>query len=364
MKESILIVGAGLSGATLARRFADNGNNVVVIDKLPHIAGSAFDYKDQNNITVHKYGSHIFHTSNRDVWNFVGRFAEFNTYMHKVFALIDGTEAVIPFNLNTIKTVFPASLATRIEEKLLKFFEYNARIPICEFQKQNDGDLKFLADYIYKKVFLEYTKKQWGQENIDSSVTARVPVVIGTDPRYFNDTYQGIPLKGYTSLVENMLDDKKIDVRLNECLDNISECGKFKTVYHTGSIDEFFDYKFGILPYRSLRFEHRSLETEYFQKNSVVNYPCNYDFTRIHEFKYYLNEKSPRTSIMFEYPQKFEAGKNDRYYPIQNAENSLLYNRYSSEAEKIGNLHFCGRLGDYKYYDMDKAIERALKIKI
>lgn len=364
MKNINLIVGAGLSGAALARRLADMGEKVAVIDRLPHVAGSAFDYKDENGITVHKYGSHIFHASNAEVWRFVRRFADFNAYMHRVLALIDGTEAFIPFNLNTIKKVFPASLAERLEKKLLEIFPYNSRIPICEFQKQNDPDLKFLAEYIYEKVFLEYTKKQWGLDSVDSGVTARVPVVIGTDCRYFRDAYQGIPLKGYTNLVENMLDSKNIEVRPGEDFGGVGECAKYKAVYHTGSIDEFFGYKFGVLPYRSLRFEHRSLDMEYFQKNSVVNYPCNYDFTRIHEFKYYLNEKSARTSVMFEYPQSFEPGKNDRYYPIQSDENRALHAKYLGEAEKIGNLRFFGRLGDYKYYDMDKAVERALTLKL
>lgn len=362
MINSHIVVGAGFSGATIARQLADRGETVVVLERLPHIAGSAFDYKDKNKITVHKYGSHIFHTSNAEVWHFVRRFGEFNTYMHKVLALIDGNEAFIPFNFNTIRKVFPQILAARIEEKLLHKFEYNSRIPICEFQKQNDKDLQFLAKYIYEKVFVEYTKKQWELSHVDAAVTARVPVVIGTDSRYFKDIYQGIPLKGYTNLIGNILDHKNIQVRLCESIDAISECKNFKAVYHTGSIDEFFDYKFGVLPYRSLKFEHHSLEMQYYQKNSVVNYPCNYDFTRVHEFKYYLNEASSKTSVMFEYPQNFEVGKNDRYYPIENEENNLLYTKYLQEANKIGNLYFLGRLGDYKYYDMDKAIERALKI--
>ena len=359
-----LIVGSGLSGAVLARRLADIGEKVLVIDRLDHIAGSAFDYKDENGITVHKYGSHIFHTSNPEVWSFVCRFGEFNTYMHKVLALIDGTAAYIPFNLRTIRDLFPETLAVRLESKLLSRFKYNTRISIGDFQDVDDPDLQFLARYIYEKVFVEYTKKQWGSDSVDASVTARVPVIVGTDSRYFRDVYQGIPIQGYTNLIEKMLDAKNIEVKLSEDFCNAAECDKYKRVYYTGSIDELFEYRFGILPYRSLRFEHRSLDMEYFQSNSVLNYPCNYDFTRVHEFKYYLNEKSRRTSMMFEYPQSFELGMNERYYPIKNDRNVALYKQYLNEALKVENLIVLGRLGDYTYYDMDKAIARALSIKI
>lgn len=363
-KKYNLVVGAGFSGAVMARRLADVGEKVIVVDRLDHIAGSAFDYKDENGITVHKYGSHIFHTSNPNVWSFIRRFAEFNTYMHRVLALIDGTEAYIPFNLRTIRDIFPETLATRLEQKLLNRFKYNTKITIVDFQDMEDPDLQFLFKYIYDKVFIEYTKKQWGSNSVDASVTARVPVIIGTDSRYFRDTYQGIPIRGYTNLIENILDAKNIDIKLSENFCDASECAKYKRVYYTGSIDEFFGYRFGVLPYRSLRFEYRSLDMEHFQSNSVVNYPCNYDFTRVHEFKYYLNEKSRRTSIMFEYPQEFEVGKNERYYPVKNEQNSALYKNYLNEAIKVKNLFLLGRLGDYTYYDMDKAIERALSIKI
>lgn len=358
-----LIVGAGVSGAAIANLIAEKLNEqVVIIDKKSHLAGNSHDFRDENGIMIHKYGSHIFHTNSEKVWNFVKKFSDFNQYMHKVYALIDGIETTIPFNFNTLYNVFPQKLAEKIEEKLLQKFEYNSKVPILEFLKQDDKDLKFLADYVYEKIFLHYTTKQWGvqPEKIDSAVTARVPVYLSKDNRYFQDKYQGIPLNGYTKLVENMLNLPNIEVRLNTDYKEVNE--KFDRIFYTGSIDEFFDYKFGMLPYRSVNFKFETHEKNFYQQNSVINYPCNYDFTRIHEFKHYLNDKSEKTVIAKEYSEDFELAKNERYYPILNAENLALYNRYLEEAKKLNNVYFLGRLGDYKYYDMDKAILRAIEL--
>ena len=361
-----LIAGCGLSGAVIARLLADIGEKVLVIDRKNHIAGNIYDYKDENGIYIHKYGSHIFHTNNEKVWEFLNRFTSFNTYMHKVVALIDGIETTIPFNINTLYDVFPKSLAKRLEEKLLNKFEYNTKVPILEFQKQDDNDLKFLADYIYEKVFLHYTAKQWGKnpDEIASAVTARVPVHVSKDDRYFQDKYQGIPLNGYTKMVENILNHPNIEVKLNTdfndfACENPEELKNFR-IFYTGSIDEFFDYKYGELPYRSVNFKFETHNREFYQSNAVVNYPCNYDFTRIHEYKYYLNDKSDKTVIAKEYSEYFQNGKNERYYPIENDDNKNLYEKYLSQTPD--NVYFLGRLGDYKYYDMDKAVERAINL--
>ena len=361
-----LVTGCGLSGAVIARLLADKGEKVLVIDKKNHIAGNIYDYRDENGIFIHKYGSHIFHTNNEKVWNFLNRFTSFNTYMHKVIAVIDGIETTIPFNINTLYDVFPQTLAKRLEEKLLEKFKYNTKVPILEFQKYNDSDLKFLSDYIYEKVFLQYTAKQWGKnpDEIDSAVTARVPVYISKDDRYFQDKYQGIPLNGYTKMVENILNHPNIEVKLNtdfktfatENPDFIKKC----RIFYTGSIDEFFNYKYGELPYRSVNFKFETYDREFYQSNAVVNYPCNYDFTRIHEYKYYLNDKSAKTVIAKEYSEYFENGKNERYYPIVNEDNKTLYQQYLKDTPQ--NVYFLGRLGDYKYYDMDKAAERAINL--
>ena len=358
-----LVVGAGLSGSVIANLLASRLNeNVLVIDTKNHVAGNCYDYCDNNGIMVHKYGSHIFHTNNEKVWSFVRKFADFNQYMHRVFAIIDGNETTIPFNFNTLYAVFPPVFAKRLEKKLLEQFEYNQKIPILELQKYDDTDLKFLANYIYEKVFLHYTTKQWGlkPDEFDSAVTARVPVYLSKDDRYFQDKYQGIPLGGYTKLVENILNHPNIELRLNMDFKDVEE--HFDRVFYTGAIDEYFDYKFGALPYRSARFTFEEYNREYYQHNSVVNYPCNYDFTRIHEYKYYLNDKSEKTVIAKEYPEAFEVGKNERFYPVPSDENITLYNRYLEEAKNLENVYFLGRLGDYRYYNMDKSIQRAIEL--
>ncbi|MBD5401704.1 UDP-galactopyranose mutase [bacterium] len=358
-----LVVGAGFSGATIAYLIASKLNEkVLVIDKKDHIAGNCYDYHDKNNIMIHKYGSHIFHTSNEKVWEFLKQFTDFNQYMHKVIAVIDGIETTIPFNINTLYDVFPNSLAQRLETKLLKQFEFNKKVPILEFKKQDDEDLKFLADYVYEKVFLHYTTKQWGVSptDVDGAVTARVPVYISKDNRYFQDKYQGIPLNGYTQVIKNMLNHPNIEVKLNTDYKDLTE--NYERVFYTGAIDEYYNFEFGELPYRSVNFKFEEYDREFYQQNTVVNYPCNYDFTRIHEYKHYLNDKSDKTVIAKEYSEFFEVGKNERYYPIPKDENIELYNKYLNKAKEEKNIYFLGRLGDYKYYDMDKAIARAIEL--
>ena len=352
-----LVVGAGFSGATMARLLAEAGQKVLIIDKKNHIAGNSFDYVDENGICIHKYGSHIFHTDNEKVWAFVKRFTDFNTYAHKVVAVIDGIETTIPFNINTLHDVFSADTAQRLEAKLLAKYGRETKVAITDFQSQDDEDLKFLADFVYRKVFAGYSTKQWGQIP-DKSVMARVPVFVSRDDRYFQDKYQGIPTHGYTKLVEKMLAHENIEIRLSTDYKDVQ--GDFRRTFYTGSIDEFFAYKFGILPYRSVNLEFETHDCEFYQSNSVLNYPCDHDFTRIHEYKYYLNDKSDKTVIAKEYPQAFAVGKNERYYPIAHHQNQALYEKYLRE--KPENVYFLGRLGDYKYYDMDDAVECAMNL--
>ncbi len=362
--EINLVVGAGFSGATIANLIATQLNEkVLIIDKKDHIAGNCYDYRDENGIMIHKYGSHIFHTNNEKVWKYLKQFTDFNTYMHKVVGYLDGIETHIPFNFNTLYDVFPHSFAKRLEEKLLDVFEINTKVPILEFQKQDDDDLKFLANYVYEKIFLHYTTKQWGvsPNDVDGAVTARVPVYLSKDNRYFQDKYQGIPLNGYTKVIEKMLDNKNIKIKLNTDYQTLKN-KKFKRVFYTGPIDEFYNYKFGPLPYRSVNFKFETYDKEHYQSNACVNYPFNYDFTRIHEYKYYLDDKSKKTVIAKEYSEAFEIGKNERYYPIPKDENTQLYQKYLNEAQNDKNIYFFGRLGDYKYYDMDKAIARAIEL--
>ncbi len=364
-----IVVGAGFSGAAIAYLLAEELNQkVIIIDKKDHIAGNSYDYRDENGIMIHKYGSHIFHTNNEKVWAFLKKFTSFSTYMHEVVGILDGIEAHIPFNFNTLYQVFPESMAKRLEEKLLKTFEYNKKVPILEFQKQDDEDLKYLANYVYEKIFLNYTTKQWGvsPKDVDGAVTARVPVFLSKDNRYFQDKYQGIPLDGYTSVVEKMLNHPNIDIYLktdfNEYKKSYPELVKSARIFYTGSIDEFFGYKFGQLPYRSVNFKFETYDREFYQSHACVNYPNNYDFTRIHEYKHYLQDKSSKTVIAKEYSEFFELGKNERYYPIASEDNAKLYDKYLEEAKKVKNIYFLGRLGDYKYYNMDQAIARAIEL--
>ena len=359
-----LIIGAGFSGATIAHLITTKLNEkVLIIDKKSHLAGNCYDYRDENGIMIHKYGSHIFHTNSEKVWSFLKQFTDFNTYMHKVLGVIDGIEANIPFNFSTLYKVFPDTLAKRIEVKLLEQFEYNQKVPILEFQKQEDEDLKYLANYVYEKIFLNYTTKQWdvSPKDIDSSVTARVPVYLSKDNRYFQDKYQGIPLEGYSKIVEKMLDNPNIQIRLKTDFKDI-DTTKFDRIFCTAPIDEYFNYELGELPYRSVFFKFETYNKEHYQSNAVINYPSNYDFTRIHEYKYYLDDISEKTVIAKEYSEPFERRKNERYYPVLNKESSELYKKYSEKAKSVPNTYFLGRLGDYKYYDMDKAVLRAIEL--
>lgn len=358
-----IVVGAGFSGATIANLIATELNEkVILIDKKNHLAGNSFDYRDENGIMVHKYGSHIFHTEDENVWQFLNKFTTFNNYSHQVLGFIDGAEIHIPFNFNSLYQVFNKEKADKLEKKLLDKFGFGTKVSILEFQNQDDEDLKALAQYVYEKIFLNYTIKQWGLEpnEIDKSVLARVPVYLSRDNRYFQDKYQGIPKDGYSRLIENMINHPNIEIRLNTDFKEFQ--GEYKRIFYTGSIDEFFNYEFGVLPYRSVNFELEVHNREFYQSNSVINYPNTQSWTRIHEYKYYLKDKSPKTVIAKEFSEFFELGKNERYYPIVNEANLTLYNKYLCKAKSLKNVYFLGRLGDYKYYNMDMAVGRAFEL--
>ena len=361
-----LVVGCGFSGATIARQIADCWDeDVLIIDKKKHIAGNSYDFFDENGICIHQYGTHIFHTNLENVWHFLNRFTKWHPYFHHVLAKIDGMEVPIPFNLNSIAMLFPSSLACRLETKLINRFGLNVKVPILDLRKEGDNDLEFLAQYVYDKVFLNYTLKQWGlkPEELDPSVTARVPIYISRDNRYFQDKYQGIPEFGFTQLIKNMLDHPRIHILLEKDYRDVKKEIDAERLFFTGCIDEFYDYQFGELPYRSIRLDFRTYSYPYFQSNSVINYPNNFDFTRIGEYKYFLNNQSDKTVVSFEYPQSYIRGENEPYYPIVKEENQNLYERYLTKAKESDKLvYFLGRLGDYKYYDMDKAVNRALQL--
>ena len=369
-----VIIGAGFTGAVLAERFASRGKKVLVVERRRVVAGNCYDEVDANGILIHKYGPHLFHTDDENVWKYLSRFTEWQVYFHRVKAVVDGKPVPIPFNLNTLREVFPKNLADKLEAALLKNFEYGKKIPILELKKSADADLQFLADFVYEKIFLHYTEKQWGltPEKISGAVTARVPIFVGRDDRYFNDRFQGVPKRGYTRLVENILDHKNIKLLLNaDCKEVMALRGeeiflfgqKFGgRVIYTGQLDELFDKKFGALPYRSVAMKFETIDAEKFQSAPSVNYPNNYNFTRITEFKLIHPAHTPRTTILKEFPQEYVAGENEPYYPIFTDEARAAYEKYSDELAKFKNITAVGRLAEYRYYDMDDAVKRALEI--
>ncbi|HUI29498.1 MAG TPA: UDP-galactopyranose mutase [Candidatus Acidoferrales bacterium] len=361
-----LIVGAGYSGCVLAERLASQlGKNVLVVERRDHIAGNAYDYYDEHGILVHKYGPHIFHTNSKKVWDYLSKFTEWRPYEHKVLAAVDGLKVPVPFNLNSLYMLFPPKRAEELERLLLENFGYDKKIPILRMREAASGELCQLADYVYEKIFYGYTTKQWGlkPEELDPSVTARVPVLVGRDDRYFQDVYQGMPLKGYTSMFRRMIDDHRIHVLLNTDYKSVIEDLKFDRMIYTGPIDYFFDYVHGELPYRSLRFEMKTFQAEYYQEVAQVNYPNENDYTRTTEFKHLTGQESHLTSVAFEYPQAHLNGLNEPYYPIPREENAELYNKYIDGAGRLnGTVYFVGRLADYKYYNMDQIVARALAV--
>ncbi|MDY0327073.1 MAG: UDP-galactopyranose mutase [Arcobacteraceae bacterium] len=368
-----IICGSGFAGSVSANILASKyDKKVLLIEKKEHIGGNCFDCIDDNGILIHKYGPHLFHTSNKQVWEYLSQFTLWDKYEHKVLCSIDGENVPIPFNFNTIEKLFEPEKAKKLQEKLLNSYELNSKVPILELKKSDDVDLQFLADFIYEKVFVNYTAKQWGMKpsELDSAVTARVPVFVGRDDRYFNDEYQAVPKDGYTKLFENLLNHPNIKVVLNtDFRDMVTiENNKFylngeefggKVIY-TGMIDELFDYRFGELPYRSVDMRFQSIDKEYFQEATTINYPNEHNFTRITEFKHIHPIESQKTTILKEYPQNYVRDENTAYYPIFTEDNQDKYNQYMEYSRKFDNLVLIGRLAEYKYYDMDDVVERVL----
>ncbi|MED3509508.1 UDP-galactopyranose mutase [Bacillus velezensis] len=375
MYYDYIVIGAGFAGSVIAERIVNDLNKrVLIIEKRGHIGGNAFDCYDDHNLLIHRYGPHIFHTSNKEVWDYLSHFTDWELYQHKVKAYLDGNIVPIPFNLNTLYKLFPSQIANLLCEKLIDKFGFNGKVPILRLMKENDDQLSSLADYIYKKLFLNYTRKQWGvlPQDLDPSVTGRVPIHISRDNRYFQDLYQGIPKHGYSKLFENMLRHPNISILLNTNYKQILHINQNQEAYlfgakfhgkiiYTGPIDYFFDYRFGHLPYRSLefRFEHYNQDT--FQEVGQVNYPNDYEFTRITEYKHLTGQQALTTTISKEFPTKYIPEKNIPYYPIDQSDNRILYKRYHNESKKYEQLIFVGRLAEYHYYDMHAVVAKALK---
>lgn len=380
-KFDVLAVGAGYAGAVAARALADQGKRVLVLERRDHIGGNAYDRPDQAGVLIHQYGPHIFHTNDKQVFDWLSRFTRWRDYQHRVVANIpDGRGGRItypvPFNLISLETAFGPEEGRRLGDKLTAAYGAEKKVTILELRQNQDPSIAALADYVYEHVFVHYTMKQWGQrpEDIDPNTTARVPVFLSRDDRYFQDTYQGMPLEGYTPMFERMLDHPSITVELGtDALGRLDLSGNTLKVdgapfdgqvIYTGQADELFGFRFGPLPYRTLDFAFETLEQDDFQGYGTVNYTVDEDFTRITEFKHLTGQAAPGvTTIVKEYSKAYTGERGEiPYYAIINPENNALYAKYRAEADRFSNLHLLGRLAEYKYYNMDAIAGKALEL--
>jgi len=352
-----LIVGAGFAGAVLAERLANvAGKKVLIVDKRNHIGGNTYDHYDEEGILVHKYGPHIFHTNCEEIFEYLGQFTQWRPYEHRVLASVDGMLVPIPINLNTINTLYGLNLSSaEVEEFLKSKAEKKERIITSE-----DAVVSKVGRELYEKFFKHYTKKQWALDpsELDAAVAARIPTRNNRDNRYFTDTYQAMPLHGYTRMFENMLSHPNISILLNTDYKDIVDEIPFREMIYTGPIDYYFDYCYGKLPYRSIEFKFNTLETEVFQPTGTVNYPNEHAYTRVTEFKYLTGQKHPKTSVVYEFPK----ADGDPYYPVPRPENAALYKKYQFLASQLKNVFFTGRLGTYKYYNMDQVVGQSLAL--
>lgn len=373
-----IVVGAGFAGAIMAERLASqHGKTVLLIDKRAHIAGNMYDYKDANGIIVHKYGPHLFRTSSKRVKDYISQFTGWHAYQHRVLAYVNDVLVPVPFNLTSLERLLPEKQA-QLKALLLDAFGMDTKIPVSILRNHQEPLLRELGEFIFQNIYLNYTTKQWGDkpENLDfETITARVPVHISYDDRYFQEAHQALPVDGYTAMFERMLSDPKIDIKLDTKADTLLKLAPASrqilyegevftgTVIFTGPLDELFNYCFGELPYRSLRFDSETYDMEYYQPTGTVNYPNTEKFTRITEFKHLMRDKPQKTTIMKEYPQEYDRHNPEQdvpYYPIPKDSSAELYQKYAGLAAEYKNLLIVGRLAEYKYYDMNNIILRAL----
>lgn len=372
-----IVIGAGIAGSVVARELAEKGNKqVLLIEQRNHIGGNCYDLEDDHGILIHQYGPHIFHTNLEHVFKYLSRFTKWHEFGHEVVANVHGKLIPVPFNLNTLHLVYKEDTAKKLEQKLIETFGLESRVPILNLMNHEDEEIQSIADYVYKNIFLQYTMKQWGQkpEDIDPSVTGRVPVLISYDNRYFQDKYQGVPLDSYTAMFWEILDHPNIHVALGE---DGKEKIQFKDnqvyfdgdpfsgeIIYTGPIDELFDCQYGRLPYRSLDFKFENYQMKDFQGHSVVNYTVSEDYTRITEFKHLTGQVNDDcTTIVKEYPKSYQGLEGEiPYYAIMNQENLTLYDKYVDLTRKTPNFYLLGRLAEYKYYNIDAMVDKALSL--
>jgi UDP-galactopyranose mutase len=354
-----LIVGAGFAGSVLAERLAtQHGARVLLIDRRKHVGGNAYDEPNEAGILYHKYGPHIFHTNSEQVVDYLSQFTEWRPYEHRVRAIVRDKMVPIPINRTTLNELFGLNLQT--DEEAAEYLASRAE-PVDQITTSEDVVVNAVGQELYELFFRGYTRKQWGLDpsELDKQVTSRIPTRTNTDDRYFGDTFQAMPREGYTKMFERMVDHPLIDVRTGidfaELKDQAFEIADH--IIYTGPIDEYFDFRFGKLPYRSLRFDHQTLEQEQFQPVAVVNYPDEkVPYTRISEYKHLTGQDAPVTTITYEYP----SAEGDPYYPIPRPENQELFKKYEALADNTGNVTFVGRLATYRYYNMDQIVGQAL----
>ncbi|OUL19050.1 UDP-galactopyranose mutase [Nostoc sp. RF31YmG] len=352
-----LIVGAGFSGSVIAERLAtQSGKKVLVVDKRNHIGGNAYDHYDDHGILVHKYGPHIFHTNSREVFEYLSRFTQWRSYEHRVLASVDGQLVPIPINLDTINKLYGMNL----NSFEVKEFYNSLAEPIEYIRTSEDVVVSKVGRELYEKFFRGYTRKQWGLDpsELDKSVIARIPTRTNRDDRYFTDSYQAMPLHGFTRMFENMLNHPNIKVMLNTDYREIQKAIPCREMVYTGPVDEFFDYRYGKLPYRSLDFKHETHNIPVFQSAPVINYPNEQLYTRITEFKYLTGQEHSKTSIVYEFPK----AEGDPYYPVPRPENNEMYKQYKALSDTTPGVYFVGRLATYKYYNMDQCVAQALAV--
>lgn len=369
-----VIVGSGFAGAVTARRLAEAGKRVLLLEKRSHIGGNAYDYRDKAGVVVHRYGPHIFHTNSEAAWRFLSRFTEWYPYRHEVVGSIRGQYVPIPFNLHSIGLCFPPDKAARLRERLVASYGLGSRVPIAELRREDDPELHELAEYIFANVFCRYTEKQWGTppDAVDPPVLTRVPVLVSEDDRYFQDTWQGIPAKGYTALFERMLAYPGIEVRLGTDASERLRISESRvrldgepfdgvTVY-TGALDELLGCTLGRLPYRTLDFQFETHPITWYQPKGTVNYTVDMPYTRITEFKYFLGQDLPgRTTIVKEFARDYTGAAGEiPCYAVKNPESERLYAAYLELVSPIPRFYLLGRLAEYQYYNMDAIVAHAL----
>jgi UDP-galactopyranose mutase len=351
----VVVVGAGFAGSVLAERLARGaGQRVLVVDRRPHVGGNAYDHRNAAGVLIHQYGPHIFHTNAARVFDYLSQFTQWRPYEHRVKACVDGKLLPMPINLDTVNDLYGLSLTP---EELEAYFATVAE-PRETVRTSEDVVVSTIGRDLYEKFFRGYTRKQWGLDpsELDAGVAARVPARTSRDDRYFTDTYQAMPLHGYTPLFDAILDHPNITVALDTDFRTIRDTLSYRELIFTGPIDEYFEYTHGKLPYRSLEFHFETYEMPVFQPAAVINYPNDHDYTRVTEFKYLTGQVHPQTTVVYEHPR----AEGDPYYPIPRPENAERYRRYKALANATPHVHFVGRLATYKYYNMDQVVAQAL----